>query len=300
VYKKKPKSSRLIKAYIFSISICTSLLLILFLIDSPPGIDDDSEDNDFISSEEGYPADEPEVDVPVVGDQIISTTPKELYLVIDDTGYNLEQLKSYLDFPGMLTISILPKLQYSRESVALTIESGKDYILHQPMEALHGENPGPGVIKNGMSNDQIVSVLTENIQTVPGIKGMNNHMGSKATAYVEVMNSLMDYLNRNNLFFLDSYTTTDSIAAKTAEKYGVVFYKRDIFLDNSNEKDKILEEIEKGLKIADSKGMAILIGHVWSPVLIEVLQEQYEAILDNGYTFKGLLELYSTEADKRN
>lgn len=284
--KKKRKSSKLLTAYVLSISICACLIAILVLIPEP------QEE----TKPTGVPIEEyDDEQMDILEEKELDTSTKFIYLIIDDAGYNLDQLEGYLRFPGKLTISILPRLQYSKASADLSVHAGKDYILHQPMEAINGENPGPGAIHGTMSEEEIAEVLTENLNSVPGTMGMNNHMGSKSTAQNDIMASIMKYLKENDLFFIDSYTNPESIAATVAEAYGVTCYKRNVFLDNSSIKEDIVLQLEKGLHIAEEEGMAILIGHVWSHALLDVLNEHYQRIINEGYTFKGITDLYSLQ-----
>ncbi len=83
---------------------------------------------------------------------------KRLFFIIDDAGYSLENLRPFLEFPGDLTIAVLPGLQYSKESARL-LEKGKKVILHQPMEALNGNNTGPHDIMTDMNDNEINSIL---------------------------------------------------------------------------------------------------------------------------------------------
>ena len=72
-----------------------------------------------------------------------------IVIVVDDAGYNLEDLDPFLKFPGPLSIAVLPGLPHSREAARRIKAAGKELLLHQPMEALGGENPGPGAIRLG-------------------------------------------------------------------------------------------------------------------------------------------------------
>lgn len=72
---------------------------------------------------------------------------KILYFIIDDAGQSIEKLMPFLDFPGEITIAVLPGLQYSRKSAELALKKGKKVILHQPMQAVNNQDPGPHAIK---------------------------------------------------------------------------------------------------------------------------------------------------------
>ena len=194
---------------------------------------------------------------------------KILYFVIDDAGYSLEKLQPFLDFPGKLTIAVLPGLDYSEESARRIYESGKEVFLHQPMEAVNGNDPGPSAILKTMDKDAIEQILEHNIKSIPHIKGVNNHMGSKITSDSQIMKIILSVMQRNNLVFLDSLTTNSSAAKEVSLELGFTIAQRDIFLDNVDNREAIMESIYTGRSAAENKGYAVMIGHVWSSELAD-------------------------------
>jgi len=193
-------------------------------------------------------------------------------IVIDDVGYNLEQLDKFLVFPAPIALSVLPNLPHSSESARRIVESGKELLLHLPMEAVNGNDPGPGAIRTTQSEEEIRRLLESSFSQVPQAVGVNNHMGSRATADERVMNVVMEYLHTSRRFYLDSRTTTESVAARGATRHGVAFLERDVFLDNELEAEAIKKALESGIQIARKKGQAVLIGHIHNPQIVEVME----------------------------
>jgi uncharacterized protein len=217
----------------------------------------------------------------------------ELYFVIDDVGNNLFQLKPFLKLPMNLTFAVLPGLKYTKESVDLIIKAGKDYIIHQPMEPVGTQNPGPGVLLVGMNQDQVRTIVVNNLKDYYNVKGMNNHMGSAGTADLTLMQILFSVLREQDMYFLDSRTTSKSKGRDAAISVGISFAERSIFLDNSKEKQAILEAVENGLNVSEKKGHAIMIGHIWTEELADILLELYPALLENNYALNNLTELFT-------
>ena len=211
---------------------------------------------------------------------------KILYFIIDDTGYSLENIKPFLDFPGDITIAVLPGLVYSKQCAELALKKGKKVILHQPMESIKGNNPGPYSIKSGMPENEIIEILEHNINSIPGILGMNNHMGSAITIDERIMKIILQYLYNKDLFFIDSMTTHDSICRKVALDIGFDIMHRDVFLDNINEKKAIMDSIDIGKAIAENKGYAVMIGHTWSSELANTMMQIYPDLILEGFTIK--------------
>ena len=203
-------------------------------------------------------------------------------VVIDDVGYNLDLLEPFLDFPGPITLSVLPDLPHSRESARRIVDSGKELILHLPMEADGGSDPGPGAIRISQSDEEIRRLLDGHFSQVPDAVGMNNHMGSRATADERVMNVIMEYLHSEGRFFLDSRTTTETVGRETAGAHAVPYLKRDVFLDNDPEAEAIREALAGGLKLARKQGEAVLIGNVNNPQIAQIIRECLEEMERSG------------------
>src|SRR5574344_303457 len=211
----------------------------------------------------------------------------QLVFVFDDGGQNLSQLDKFLKLPFKFTVAVLPKLKYSIQAAQKTRQSGNEVILHQPMQSINLKiNPGEGAIKPDMTEEQIKSLLIQNIFEIAPIAGINNHEGSLITSDKEKMAVVLQVASQEGLYFLDSRTTSDTAIPEVAKQLGYSFYERNVFLDNTKTKENILNEISNGLDIANKNGVAIMIGHVWSAdVLPDILNEIYPELIKKGYTF---------------
>ncbi len=212
----------------------------------------------------------------------------QLYLVIDDVGYDRKRLQPFLELPIPITFAVLPNLPDSRASARLIDRKGQEYILHQPMEAVGGEDSGPGTISSKMESKQIWEVVNDNLKELPKAKGVNNHMGSKGTAESAVMRPLLKELKRRELFFLDSRTTAESVGSEQAKEVGVPFSARNVFLDNQDTREYIDRSLEESWEIARSRGEAVMIGHIWSNTLPAALKEWIPRVRERGGEFRYL------------
>jgi polysaccharide deacetylase 2 family uncharacterized protein YibQ len=204
--------------------------------------------------------------------------------VIDDAGNNLRELEPFLRFPGPLTIAVLPGLPNSAEAARRIRAAGKEVFLHQPMEAIGGQAPGPGAIYSGMSAEEIRAVLDRNIAEIGPIAGMNNHQGSKITMDLGAMETVLAFCREHGLYFLDSRTTAETTAPVAASRLGMKIGERDVFIDNIQEKASMIHYIEEGLARAEQRGKAVMIGHTWSPELAPTLAELYAGLVEKGYS----------------
>jgi polysaccharide deacetylase 2 family uncharacterized protein YibQ len=207
-----------------------------------------------------------------------------LVFVIDDAGNNLRELEPFLRIPGPLTIAVLPGLPYSAEAARRVRAAGKEVFLHQPMEAVGGQNPGPGAVYAGMSGPEIQAVLARNVAEIGPVAGMNNHQGSKVTMDEEAMQTILAFCREHGIYFLDSRTTAETAAPAAAKRLGIRIGERDVFIDNIQEKASMIRYIGDGLRKADQKGAAVMIGHTWSSELAATLEELYPALVEEGYS----------------
>lgn len=216
------------------------------------------------------------------------TVPSErgaLVLVLDDAGNTLDGLGHFLELPVPLAVAVLPQLDYSVQSAALAAAAGKEIMLHLPMEAENGANPGPGAIGTGLTSQQITAIVDENLASVPGTIGVNNHMGSLATAREELLRPVLAELHERGLFFLDSRTTAQTKGRLVAAEIGIPFAERSVFLDHDRTRESILASIRHALELSETGEPVFLIGHVTVPLLASILHEVYPVLDREGYRF---------------
>ena len=214
-----------------------------------------------------------------------------LVIVIDDAGNNLRELDPFLNIPFPLTIAVLPGLPYSAEAARRARAAGKEVILHQPMEALGGQNPGPGAIYSGMSAQEIRAILSRNIAEVGPVVGVNNHQGSKITMDIAAMETVISFCDDRGIYFLDSRTTSETSAPAAARRLGVTIAERDVFIDNEQDKESMTRFIADGLAKARKNSSAVMIGHAWSPRLAPLLAELFPRFIEQGYNIKTVSDI---------
>ncbi len=220
-----------------------------------------------------------------------------LILVIDDAGHNLEQLEPFLKLPFPVTIAVLPGLAYSRQAAEAALAAGKEVILHQPMEALGGQDPGPGAISLGMAPAEASAIVRANLDSLPGVKGMNNHEGSAVSRDEALMGAIMGVAKKRGIYYLDSLTVSDTAARAVASREGILHWERDVFLDNSPDRVSIIHYLDVGKRKAEKNGAAVMIGHVWSANLAQTLTELYPGLIAEGFSLSTISKVMLEEAD---
>lgn len=186
-----------------------------------------------------------------------------LTLIVDDFGYFDNRLvREYLALEVPFAVSVIPGLRHSGSVAKKAAAEGREVICHLPMEPEKGaEDDGEiPLVRTQMRRDEIVKAVERALDGIPGAIGMNNHMGSKATADRDVMDAVLSVCRRRGIFFVDSYTTAKSVVAESAAAAGVGTLRNDIFLDNRGE--DVRENMRKMLSIASRHGSVTGILHV--------------------------------------
>jgi uncharacterized protein len=202
-------------------------------------------------------------------------------IVIDDLGYQRQLTLDFITLKIPLTLSFLPQAPYSRELAQTAVEQGKETLLHVPMEpkGFPKTNPGPAALLTAMKDEEIRAILKKDLDQFPGVRGINNHMGSLFTEDREKMTLVLRVIRDKNLYFFDSRTSPDSVVQSVAAQLGVKAIHRDIFLDNVINDEAIRLQLEKLIQLAEIRGLAVGCGHP-HPETLRALKEALPALRD--------------------
>ena len=207
----------------------------------------------------------------------------KIALVIDDLGDkdNISQELLHWDLP--ITFAILPFTPYSKTLAGEAHRQGKEVILHLPMEpyGYPETKPGEGVLLEEMEEEKLLRQLSRDLEAVPDIKGVSNHMGSRLMEDPGKVRIIMKELKRRGLFFLDSRTTSQTTGLQIAESIGVRATERSLFLDHSQDPEEIKRQLEKLAQLSLETGKAIGIGHP-HPSTLKSLKEMIPRMKGKG------------------
>lgn len=184
-------------------------------------------------------------------------------IIIDDIGWRKQDDIHSINLPGAVTYSILPQTPNAGDMADRVTAKGKEVMLHIPMEAKKSNHLlGPGALTSDMSQEEFITTINANFESVPQAVGVNNHMGSLLTNHELSMHRLMNALQRPNApFFVDSKTINTNVPQETAEIYGIASTKRDVFLDHEKGSENIINQFRKLVDIAKRRGSALGIAH---------------------------------------
>lgn len=201
----------------------------------------------------------------------------KIAIIIDDFGYtNNKTARQFLEMKYPITLSIIPGQKYSTEMAAAAQAAGKKFMVHLPMEAVEEKvEESDYTIYTDLSDEEIEARVSGALDLLPDAIGVNNHMGSQATADSRVMKAVLSTLKSRHKFFVDSRTTAASVAPEIARQQGLQFLNNDGFLERnrSEKEDYIQKKLVAVARLASTRGRAIVIGHPYKQTARALLKE---------------------------
>ena len=214
---------------------------------------------------------------------LVPVAAARIAIVIDDLGNDREAVERIARWPFRVAGAVLPGLPGSAESARRLSASGKEVLLHLPMEpdGYPRIRPGPGVVLRADSDEKIAQTVADDLETVPGAVGVNNHMGSAATADSRVMRAVVRVLAARRLFLLDSRTTEATVARRIADEESLPAVSRKVFLDAFESGDAIERSFRDLVRKAKKDGTALAIGHPHAATLA-LLERELPSLREQG------------------
>lgn len=216
--------------------------------------------------------------------------PIYIAIIIDDLGYKANLDRQAIALPGNLTYAFLPHAPFTSELAEKVHKQKREVMLHLPMQSHNKVNLGPGAITDDMNETEFNQTLQESLASVPHAKGVNNHMGSLITSSEEKMHWLMKNIAVKDLFFIDSRTTTETVAEKTANQYQIPNTRRNVFLDHYRTEKDIEYQFNRLIKLAKKYGSAVGIGHPFKSTL-KILEKKLPELEQQGIQLISASEL---------
>jgi polysaccharide deacetylase 2 family uncharacterized protein YibQ len=166
--------------------------------------------------------------------------------------------------------------------------------------------PQQGVVESGdftlltaFSDKEIRKRVRKAIEAVPFAKGLNNHMGSKATMDSVLLSAAFEEIRKTGYFFVDSRTSSESIAEGLAREHGVPALSNDIFLDAVDEQETIEKKLYALAESAKNNGRAIGIGHP-RPNTLAALRNVLPLLRAQGYKFVKVASFFESQLAVKN
>lgn len=213
-------------------------------------------------------------------------------IIIDDLGYELLAGERTIALPGPVACAILPGSPRARYLANVANAQGKEVLLHLPMQAVGPETSVEATrMTLDMSRSSFAATFAAAFDSVPYAIGINNHRGSLLTRHPGHMQWLMEeLLEHDGLFFVDSFTTAESVALQIASELGVQATRRDVFLDPDKTSLTLRREFERLKSVARKRGSAVAIGHPYE-LTLALLERELPRLAEQGFDLVAVSEL---------
>ena len=209
---------------------------------------------------------------------------KKICIILDDFGFSLNSdIRELLELHPGINVAILPERAYSRKVMDLAGSLGHEILIHAPFEG-HTGSTEEQYIRKGDTSERIHALLEKWYDSLPRAVGINNHQGSAATVDAATMDSVMTFLKRRDLLFVDSWTARDTVGFRMAKLSGVPYGARIIpFLDNDGTREEVRANLKKLFEKSGNSRVPIAIGHATKRATREVLLEMVPRLESMGY-----------------
>ena len=207
-------------------------------------------------------------------------------IIIDDLGYSSEMDIKLSEIEHNLTLAVLPFLEGTSNAVDRFKDVNNfELILHLPLEPMSADAHEEHMMMVDMERNEIVDLLERAVDDIGvNVRGLNNHKGSRFTQDGGSMEILLTEVKERGLFFVDSYTIGSSVGYEMSSQMEIPTARRDVFLDNVDDRDSIKAKLRELEEIAGNRGSAIGIGH-HKDITLEVLKEEMPEMERRGIEF---------------
>lgn len=195
----------------------------------------------------------------------VSNARPKMAIIIDDFGYsspNDNVIRDFANLDEIFSVSVIPHTPFASKIDCLFNKTGKEILIHLPLESFSRVDEEKSTILLEMTIAQVKQSVKDAVENVPHAVGISNHQGSAFTSDSCAMDKLTEAIFDRTVYFIDSRTTTTTIAYDACRTKGIPAFNRDIFLDSEiNDGETISDRFSAAVKIAERQGYVIVVGH---------------------------------------
>ena len=195
-------------------------------------------------------------------------------VIVDELGSRRDVLESLRRLGRPVAVAILPGRPHSQVIAREASVQGMEVLLDLPMEPYRYPqvDPGPGAVLMSTPQGEIRRLVARHLETLPGVVGVTNHMGSRLTEDRAHMRAILSELAARRLFLVDGYASNLSVAYDEARAMGVRAARRHIAVEQSRSEGAERASWSEVTAWTGRHGEAIVIAH-GQPQALRLLQE---------------------------
>jgi polysaccharide deacetylase 2 family uncharacterized protein YibQ len=124
-------------------------------------------------------------------------------------------------------------------------------------------------------------------------------MGSAFTVEEPAMQTIMEEIKRQGLFFVDSRTSVNTTAQQVADRVGVPNASRQVFLDNDRSVASLSKQFEYTKRLAKRNGTVVVIAHPY-PETITFLAHTLPSLANEGIALASVNDYFTQVTNTPN
>ena len=206
-----------------------------------------------------------------------------LAIIVSGLGLSADATKRAIDLPKEITLSFTPYGSKLEIDVAAARQAGHEVLLDLPMEPISypADDPGPHTLLTSLNPSDNIARLYWLLGRFKAYVGVINHMGSRFTASLEPLRPILSELKDRGLMFVDSRSTSKSVAAGLARQMNLPNASNDRFIDHDPTSRAIDQSLAAAEGLARARGVALVVARPF-PVTLERMAEWLPMLKSRG------------------
>jgi len=206
-----------------------------------------------------------------------AAAPPRVAIVFEHAGASLADLAPIYAMRQPFGLGIFPHARYSAQTVRDAVAHGLVPILHLPMEARNPLDTAPvaGAVWVRMTDGEIARIVEDDLASTPGVVGVSNHAGSRATADPRIMTAVLRAVKARGLWFEENRTTPLSVASDVAARLGLRRVLITVYLDDPPV--DIERKVRALIPLAQREGAVLAAAHITTgtPLVVRRLLPEF-------------------------
>jgi len=191
-------------------------------------------------------------------------------VIVSGLGLSADATERAIKLPKEVTLSFTPYGANLEADVAAAREAGHEVLLDLPMEPISypADDPGPHTLLTSLNPSDNIARLDWLLGRFTAYVGVINHMGSRFTASPRPLRPILRALKDRGLMFVDSRSTSKSVAAGLAGQMELPRAINDRFLAHEPTRGAIDQSFAAAEGDARARGVALVVARPF-PVTLE-------------------------------
>ena len=221
------------------------------------------------------------------------------YLIVSGLGLSDAATAGAIKLPRQVTLSFTPYGADLEAEVAAARAAGHEVLLDLPMEPISypADDPGPHTLLTSLNTSDNIARLDWLLGRFQGYVGVINHMGSRFTASPEPLRPILRALKDRGLMFVDSRSTSKSVAASVAGQMRLPRAINDRFLDHEPTRGAIDQSFAAAESEARARGVAVVVARPF-PVTLERMAAWLPMLESRGIEIVPVTALADKQVDR--